>query len=181
MFMGLWPLFPLTGRCSSPDYDAEDGDDQARDARLMPPPPPAVTGTGTGTTPAAPSPSQKEKESKEPPRRKQLNTPLGAMLPEKYAGVEITDLFPDFREDKVGGDGGGGDLGRGMVRVGLRVRCVECHNEKGRGRLTVYTVHTAIQLGGNTRGAGMHTVSLCLSRRDCMVCGGFLAAEYGYF
>ena len=77
---------PLAFPSRPPDYDADDDGDEARDARLMPPPP-AVGGTG-----AAPPP---------PPRRKQLNTPLGAMLPEKYASVEITDLFPDFREDKV--------------------------------------------------------------------------------
>ncbi|XP_037088620.1 LOW QUALITY PROTEIN: transcription initiation factor TFIID subunit 1-like [Pollicipes pollicipes] len=66
----------------SDDYDA---DDEQRDARLMPPP--AALGGGTAAAPA--------------PRRKQLNTPLGAMLPEKYANVEITEIFPDFREDKV--------------------------------------------------------------------------------
>lgn len=30
-----------------------------------------------------------------------LNTPLGAMLPSKYADVDVTEIFPDFRQDKV--------------------------------------------------------------------------------
>lgn len=32
---------------------------------------------------------------------KKLDTPLGAMLPSKYADVDVTELFPDFRQDKV--------------------------------------------------------------------------------
>lgn len=32
---------------------------------------------------------------------KKLETPLGAMLPSKYADVDVTELFPDFRQDKV--------------------------------------------------------------------------------
>ena len=59
------------------------------------PPPPAVGGGGGTAQPPTPQPA--------PPRKKQLNTPLGAMLPPKYANVEVTDLFPDFREDKVCG------------------------------------------------------------------------------
>lgn len=30
-----------------------------------------------------------------------MNTPLGAMLPSKYADVDVTEIFPDFRQDKV--------------------------------------------------------------------------------
>ncbi|XP_026472569.1 transcription initiation factor TFIID subunit 1 [Ctenocephalides felis] len=33
--------------------------------------------------------------------KKKLETPLAAMLPSKYAGVDVTELFPDFRSDKV--------------------------------------------------------------------------------
>lgn len=65
----------------SPDYDADD-----EERRLMPPPPEV----------AVPTPSSATAN-----RRKQLNTPLASMLPEKYANTEITELFPDFREDKV--------------------------------------------------------------------------------
>lgn len=32
---------------------------------------------------------------------KKLETPLAAMLPSKYAGVDVRDLFPDFRFGKV--------------------------------------------------------------------------------
>ncbi|KAJ2946083.1 hypothetical protein O0L34_g5002 [Tuta absoluta] len=32
---------------------------------------------------------------------KRLETPLAAMLPSKYANVDVTELFPDFRPDKV--------------------------------------------------------------------------------
>lgn len=34
-------------------------------------------------------------------RARKLETPLAAMLPSKYANVEVTELFPDFRPDKV--------------------------------------------------------------------------------
>lgn len=32
---------------------------------------------------------------------KKLETPLAAMLPSKYANVDVRELFPDFRPDKV--------------------------------------------------------------------------------
>lgn len=32
---------------------------------------------------------------------KRLETPLAAMLPSKYANVDVRELFPDFRPDKV--------------------------------------------------------------------------------
>lgn len=38
-------------------------------------------------------------ESKNIDRR--LETPLAAMLPSKYANVDVRELFPDFRPDKV--------------------------------------------------------------------------------
>lgn len=38
-------------------------------------------------------------QKNEKPRK--LDTPLAAMLPSKYANVEVTELFPDFRPDKV--------------------------------------------------------------------------------
>lgn len=34
---------------------------------------------------------------------RRLDTPLAAMLPSKYANVDVTELFPDFRPDKVSG------------------------------------------------------------------------------
>lgn len=33
--------------------------------------------------------------------KKKLDTPLAAMLPSKYADVDVTELFPDFRHGKV--------------------------------------------------------------------------------
>lgn len=32
---------------------------------------------------------------------RRLETPLAAMLPSKYANVDVRELFPDFRPDKV--------------------------------------------------------------------------------
>lgn len=34
-------------------------------------------------------------------QEKRLETPLAAMLPSKYANVDVRELFPDFRADKV--------------------------------------------------------------------------------
>ncbi|XP_063824981.1 transcription initiation factor TFIID subunit 1 [Ostrinia nubilalis] len=34
-------------------------------------------------------------------KSKKLETPLAAMLPSKYANTDVTELFPDFRPDKV--------------------------------------------------------------------------------
>ncbi|CAK1547222.1 unnamed protein product [Leptosia nina] len=46
-----------------------------------------------------PPPSTVPKQKSDKPRK--LDTPLAAMLPSKYANVDVTELFPDFREDKV--------------------------------------------------------------------------------
>lgn len=45
-----------------------------------------------------PPPSGKFLEEK---RKKKLETPLAAMLPSKYADVDVTELFPDFRCSQV--------------------------------------------------------------------------------
>ncbi|KAL0280152.1 UNVERIFIED_CONTAM: hypothetical protein PYX00_001531 [Menopon gallinae] len=68
------------------DYDADDEETGKTDANLMPPPPPIRT---------------EIKEEPELKIKRQLNTPLAAMLPSKYADVDVTELFPDFRYDKV--------------------------------------------------------------------------------
>ncbi|KAH9633342.1 hypothetical protein HF086_004056 [Spodoptera exigua] len=57
--------------------------DMEGDGELMPPP---------STIPS-------HKSSSERPKR--LETPLAAMLPSKYANVDVRELFPDFRPDKV--------------------------------------------------------------------------------
>ncbi|CAG4983002.1 unnamed protein product [Colias eurytheme] len=46
-----------------------------------------------------PPPNTVPKQKTEKPKR--LETPLAAMLPSKYANVDVTELFPDFRPDKV--------------------------------------------------------------------------------
>nr|XP_049699918.1 transcription initiation factor TFIID subunit 1 isoform X5 [Helicoverpa armigera] len=56
--------------------------DMEGDGELMPPP--------------QTIPSHKSSE-----RPKRLETPLAAMLPSKYANVDVRELFPDFRPDKV--------------------------------------------------------------------------------
>lgn len=55
----------------------------------MPPPPPQS------------NLSSSQDESDDAKRDKKLETPLGAMLPSKYADVDVTEIFPDFRQDKV--------------------------------------------------------------------------------
>ncbi|XP_058793078.1 transcription initiation factor TFIID subunit 1-like isoform X2 [Phymastichus coffea] len=72
------------------DYDADDEDlDHKQDKDLMPPPP---------------VPEEKEvltAEEEEAAIKRRLETPLASMLPSKYADVDVTELFPDFRPGKV--------------------------------------------------------------------------------
>ena len=72
------------------DYDADDeGGGLKSDTQLMPPPP--LPGSDRDEI------SAEQTEI----RRRKLETPLAAMLPSKYAHVDVTELFPDFRVDKV--------------------------------------------------------------------------------
>ncbi|XP_053607515.1 transcription initiation factor TFIID subunit 1 isoform X2 [Plodia interpunctella] len=48
-----------------------------------------------------PPPSTIPNQSSRSEKPKRLETPLAAMLPSKYANVDVTELFPDFRPDKV--------------------------------------------------------------------------------
>lgn len=72
------------------DYDADDEEVVNKsDTQLMPPPP---------------VPEEKEvltAEEAEAARQRKLETPLASMLPSKYANVNVTELFPDFRTNKV--------------------------------------------------------------------------------
>ncbi|XP_043261805.1 transcription initiation factor TFIID subunit 1 isoform X2 [Colletes gigas] len=72
------------------DYDADDEEViNKSDTQLMPPPP---------------VPEEKEvltAEEAEAARQRKLETPLASMLPSKYANVDVTELFPDFRANKV--------------------------------------------------------------------------------
>ncbi|CAG7727818.1 unnamed protein product [Allacma fusca] len=61
------------------DYDEDDGS-------LMPPPP---------------VPPAKGAKLSDGSFEKKLETPLAAMLPSKYVGINITTVFPDFRPDKI--------------------------------------------------------------------------------
>lgn len=71
------------------DYDADDEEPnlQQGDQQLMPPPP---------------LPGKDSNEAKDDDAlKKKLETPLASMLPSKYANVDVRELFPDFRHDKV--------------------------------------------------------------------------------
>lgn len=72
------------------DYDADDEGTGARgDNDLMPPPPVPTDKKSDG-----------EDDSEEALAKKR-ETPLASMLPSKYAGINVTEIFPDFRIDKV--------------------------------------------------------------------------------
>ncbi|XP_049784763.1 transcription initiation factor TFIID subunit 1 isoform X1 [Schistocerca cancellata] len=78
----------------STDYDADDeGTGLKSDTQLMPPP--AMPVLGKDATAAERAAAEAEA------RKRKLETPLAAMLPSKYADVDVTELFPDFRVDKV--------------------------------------------------------------------------------
>lgn len=47
------------------------------------------------------SSSDEGKKDKDKDADRKLETPLAAMLPSKYANVDVRELFPDFRPDKV--------------------------------------------------------------------------------
>lgn len=63
----------------------DEGGPYVDDAVLMPPPP----------TPSSKTPTMSSDA------KKKLETPLAAMLPSKYANIDVRELFPDFRPDKV--------------------------------------------------------------------------------
>ncbi|CAH1981121.1 unnamed protein product [Acanthoscelides obtectus] len=71
-------------------YEADD-ETPAKDGELMPPPP----------IPSTVNPKENGGAHGDEIERKKLETPLAAMLPSKYANVDVTELFPDFRHGKV--------------------------------------------------------------------------------
>jgi len=73
-------------RAQNDNYDADD--ETHKDKNLMPPPP----------TPSIQSQVEVNQDGAE---KRRLDTPLAAMLPSKYANVDVTELFPDFRHGKV--------------------------------------------------------------------------------
>ncbi|XP_055848385.1 transcription initiation factor TFIID subunit 1 isoform X1 [Episyrphus balteatus] len=70
------------------------------DKELMPPPsaPVRSTSISEGTKPGETTEAEKNNEKQ---IEKKLDTPLAAMLPSKYANIDVRELFPDFRPDKV--------------------------------------------------------------------------------
>lgn len=83
-------MFEVKTEKENADYDADDEEVVNKsDTQLMPPPP---------------IPEEKEAltaEEAEAARQRKLETPLASMLPSKYANVDVTELFPDFRANKV--------------------------------------------------------------------------------
>ncbi|XP_033167357.1 transcription initiation factor TFIID subunit 1 isoform X1 [Drosophila mauritiana] len=77
------------------------------DKELMPPPSaPMRSGSGSGTEePAksndASSPSDDSKATDLKDADRKLDTPLADILPSKYQNVDVRELFPDFRPQKV--------------------------------------------------------------------------------
>lgn len=60
----------------------------------MPPPPAPISAENT-------SAQANGSTTDDGDNKKKLETPLAAMLPSKYADVDVTELFPDFRHGKV--------------------------------------------------------------------------------
>jgi transcription initiation factor TFIID subunit 1 len=76
------------------DYDADDeGTGLKSDTQLMPPPPLPCAEKDNN--------SYEQEAASGEGRRRKLETPLAAMLPSKYQNIDVTELFPDFRVDKV--------------------------------------------------------------------------------
>lgn len=75
------------------DYDADDEGSGVKpaDNALMPPPP----------VPDEKKSDKEEDEESDEARSKKHETPLASMLPSKYAGIDVTEIFPDFRVDKA--------------------------------------------------------------------------------
>uniref|UniRef100_A0A1Q3F465 Transcription initiation factor TFIID subunit n=1 Tax=Culex tarsalis TaxID=7177 RepID=A0A1Q3F465_CULTA len=70
------------------ECDSDDEGSGVDDKQLMPPPTAPVSGA-------------EEISSERPKLERKLDTPLAAMLPSKYVDVDVRELFPDFRPDKV--------------------------------------------------------------------------------
>ncbi|XP_053696319.1 transcription initiation factor TFIID subunit 1 isoform X2 [Sabethes cyaneus] len=87
-----------TDKHSGQDDDEQD-DDEGRagvdDKELMPPPSAPISGTEGRED------GEETSGSEKPKVERKLDTPLAAMLPSKYANVDVRELFPDFRPDKV--------------------------------------------------------------------------------
>lgn len=67
-----------------------------KDEDLMPPPLLVPSKATTSSDAAKTSPTKMS-----PEESRKLETPLAAILPSKYANVDVRELFPDFRPDKI--------------------------------------------------------------------------------
>ncbi|XP_074028237.1 TATA-box binding protein associated factor 1 isoform X1 [Leptinotarsa decemlineata] len=76
------------------DYDADD-ETPNKDVKLMPPPKLPVIKESAESVGSEVVAYQSDND------KKKLETPLAAMLPSKYANIDVTELFPDFRHGKV--------------------------------------------------------------------------------
>ena len=66
------------------------------DSELMPPPPGPILSSKT-----SPKVTEEFKEKKNKPKAGPVIKPLASMMPEKYRGVDVKTLFPEFRENQV--------------------------------------------------------------------------------
>ncbi|XP_054929796.1 transcription initiation factor TFIID subunit 1 isoform X4 [Dermacentor andersoni] len=78
----------------------------SQDAELMPPPPAPAPLPGSQLAEKSTKGTEDVKEQAEDDeasaaRKRNLDTPLAAMLPSKYADLDVTELFPEFRPGQV--------------------------------------------------------------------------------
>lgn len=96
------------GEESKPETGSEP---KPEDSALMPPPPvpPAEDPSSSPAPPPSPPPPSLPSEegegegdgSAQSGNKRNLDTPLAAMLPSKYADLDVTELFPEFRPGQV--------------------------------------------------------------------------------
>ncbi|KAL3192254.1 hypothetical protein MRX96_059229 [Rhipicephalus microplus] len=87
--------------------DEEEGfREGSQDSELMPPPPVPAPLPGSQQADKSSKGTEDTKEQSEDDetsaaRKRNLDTPLAAMLPSKYADLDVTELFPEFRPGQV--------------------------------------------------------------------------------
>uniref|UniRef100_T1J1P4 Transcription initiation factor TFIID subunit 1 n=1 Tax=Strigamia maritima TaxID=126957 RepID=T1J1P4_STRMM len=96
---------PLPVDTDTDDYDADDEDNKSKtDSELMPPPPippPKSNGDVSMTEDEKTKSEEKDGLLNNDSQSKKLKTPLAAMLPSKYANMDVQELFPEFRHGQV--------------------------------------------------------------------------------
>ena len=87
------------------DYDAKDepakdktNDQNEKDDFKMPD---KIEANGTLSSLLKQNEDKKESQNEKAHKMKKLDTPLAAMLPSKYAHIDVCELFPEFRHGKV--------------------------------------------------------------------------------